>query len=80
MAEMLSIHSDHLKRRYIQRAVDVLREGGVIASGFDQKLDELRAISMDCQQFLDDLEQKEKEARQKYLPPQEDKLEVEYDW
>ena len=30
MAEMLSIHSDHLKRRHIQRAVDVLREGGVI--------------------------------------------------
>jgi len=30
--------------------------------------------------ILNQLEQKEKEARQKYLPPQEDKLEVEYDW
>jgi len=30
MAEMLSVHPDRLKGRHIQRAVEVLREGGVI--------------------------------------------------
>ena len=30
MAEVLSVHPDRLKRRHIQRAVDVLRSGGVI--------------------------------------------------
>jgi len=40
----------------------VLREGGVIAEGYDSELDELRGLSQDCQQFLDDLEIKEREA------------------
>jgi DNA mismatch repair protein MutS len=40
----------------------VLREGGVIAEGYDSELDELRNLSQDCQQFLDDLEIKEREA------------------
>ncbi|MFO1380664.1 MAG: DNA mismatch repair protein MutS [Chitinivorax sp.] len=38
----------------------VLREGGVIASGFCPELDELRAIQTDCGQFLADLEAREK--------------------
>lgn len=39
----------------------VLRDGGVIASGYDQELDELKAMSENAGQFLIDLEQREKE-------------------
>jgi DNA mismatch repair protein MutS len=38
----------------------VLREGGVIADGFDAELDELRAIQNNCGQFLLDLEARER--------------------
>ncbi len=38
----------------------LLREGGVIASGFDADLDELRAIAQNCDAFLLDLEAREK--------------------
>jgi DNA mismatch repair protein MutS len=38
----------------------VLREGGVIADGFDAELDELRAIQNNCGQFLLDLETRER--------------------
>jgi len=38
----------------------LLRDGGVIASGFDAELDELRAISHNCEAFLLDLEQRER--------------------
>lgn len=40
----------------------LIRDGGVIATGFNAELDELRAISKDAQQFLCDLEQQEKTA------------------
>ena len=40
----------------------VLREGGVIASGFDAELDELRALGNDATDFLDAFEQREREA------------------
>jgi DNA mismatch repair protein MutS len=39
----------------------VLREGGVIADGYHQELDELRRLSVDCGQFLLDLETRERE-------------------
>jgi len=39
----------------------VLREGGVIASGYNADLDELRGIQANCGQFLLDLEAREKE-------------------
>jgi DNA mismatch repair protein MutS len=39
-----------------------LRDGGVIATGFDAELDELRAIQTDCGAFLLQLEQQEREA------------------
>lgn len=39
----------------------VLRDGGVIADGYDEELDELRNLSQDAGQFLLDLEQREKE-------------------
>ena len=38
----------------------LLREGGVIADGFDRELDELRAIDRDCGTFLIDLETRER--------------------
>jgi DNA mismatch repair protein MutS len=38
----------------------LLREGGVIASGIDAELDELRAIGQNCDAFLLDLEQRER--------------------
>jgi DNA mismatch repair protein MutS len=38
----------------------VLREGGVIADGFDSELDELRGIQTNCGQFLLDLEARER--------------------
>jgi DNA mismatch repair protein MutS len=47
------------------RAIDaepavLVRDGGVIASGFDAELDELRAIQTNCDAFLLDLETREK--------------------
>ncbi len=38
----------------------MVRDGGVIASGFDAELDELRAIQTNCDGFLLDLETREK--------------------
>ena len=38
----------------------VLREGGVIADGYDTELDELRGIQTNCGQFLLDLEARER--------------------
>ena len=38
-----------------------IRDGGVIASGFDAELDELRTISADANRFLDDLEKTERQ-------------------
>jgi DNA mismatch repair protein MutS len=38
----------------------LLRDGGVIATGFDATLDELRAISQNCDAFLLDLETRER--------------------
>ena len=39
----------------------VLRDGGVIAEGYDQELDELRNLSKNADQFLVDLEVRERE-------------------
>ena len=38
-----------------------VKDGGVIAGGYDARLDELRAISADASQFLDDFERRERE-------------------
>jgi DNA mismatch repair protein MutS len=38
----------------------LLRDGGVIAPGFDAELDELRGIATNCDAFLVDLEQRER--------------------
>ncbi|NKB32014.1 MAG: DNA mismatch repair protein MutS [Pseudomonadales bacterium] len=50
----------------LQRAIEenppvVIREGGVIAEGYDEELDELRNLSSNAGQYLVDLEVREKE-------------------
>jgi len=56
-----SPHIEELLRRAIaEEPAVLLRDGGVIASGFDAELDELRGISQNCDAFLLDLEQRER--------------------
>jgi DNA mismatch repair protein MutS len=49
-----------LTRAILQEPAAIVREGGVIADGFDSDLDELRAIDRNCGQFLLDLEARER--------------------
>jgi len=66
---MQSMHNDigeHRRERDLLRLAIVdnppmlIREGGVIAEGFDNELDDLRAIATNADQFLLDLEAREK--------------------
>jgi DNA mismatch repair protein MutS len=62
----LSINDHHEEHSLLHRAINeapphYLREGGVIAAGFDAELDELRALGSNTEQFLIDLEQRERE-------------------
>ena len=50
-----------LQRAILPEPSSVLREGGVIAPGFDAELDELRAIQDNCGEFLLQLETRERE-------------------
>ena len=50
-----------LNRAIIENPPVVIRDGGVIAEGFDAELDELRNISTHAGQFLIDLETQERE-------------------
>jgi len=50
-----------LSRAIIDNPPVVIRDGGVIANGFDSELDELRTLSENAGQFLVDLEVREKE-------------------
>jgi DNA mismatch repair protein MutS len=52
---------DLLLRSLKAEPASVLREGGVIADGFDADLDELRAIQNNCGEFLLALEARERE-------------------
>ncbi len=52
---------DLLGRAVIENPPVVIRDGGVIAEGYDTELDELRNISTNAGQFLIDLETREKE-------------------
>ncbi len=49
-----------LARAIAEEPAALVRDGGVIASGFDAELDELRAIQTNCDAFLLDLETREK--------------------
>jgi DNA mismatch repair protein MutS len=51
---------DHLARALKPEPGVVLREGGVIADGFDAELDELRALQSDCGSFLIEMETRER--------------------
>jgi DNA mismatch repair protein MutS len=56
-----SPHIEELLRRAIaEEPAVLLRDGGVIATGFDPELDELRGISQNCDAFLLDLETRER--------------------
>ncbi|MET0091575.1 MAG: DNA mismatch repair protein MutS [Candidatus Thiodiazotropha sp.] len=50
-----------LQQAIIEQPPMLIRDGGVIAAGYDQELDELRALSQNADQFLLDLEQRERE-------------------
>ena len=49
-----------LRRAVAEEPAVLLRDGGVIATGFDEQLDELRAIQENCDAFLLDLETRER--------------------
>ncbi|WP_273487071.1 DNA mismatch repair protein MutS [Roseateles chitosanitabidus] len=49
-----------LVRSIAEEPAAMLREGGVIATGFDEQLDELRAIQTNCDDFLLQLEIRER--------------------
>jgi DNA mismatch repair protein MutS len=49
-----------LTRAIAEEPAVMLRDGGVIADGFDAALDELRAIAQNCDAFLLDLESRER--------------------
>lgn len=53
---------DRLNQAIVELPPVLLREGGVIAEGFDDELDELRQIRDHAGQFLIDLEVKERKA------------------
>ena len=56
-------HEEHalLHQAIAEAPPHYLREGGVIAKGFDAELDELRVLGSNTEQFLVDLEQRERE-------------------
>jgi DNA mismatch repair protein MutS len=61
-----AIGDHHQEHALLHRAIDeapphYLREGGVIAQGYDAELDELRMLGSNTEQFLVDLEQRERE-------------------
>ncbi len=53
--------ADLLGRAVLAEPSTVLREGGVIAKGYDAELDELRSIQDNCGEFLLALEKRERE-------------------
>lgn len=50
-----------LQQAIIEQPPVVIRDGGVLASGYDEELDDLRNLSQHADQFLLDLEQREKQ-------------------
>ncbi len=50
-----------LRRAIIDNPPVLMRDGGVIAEGYDAELDELRTLSRDAGEFLLDLERRERE-------------------
>ncbi|MBA1148970.1 DNA mismatch repair protein MutS [Ectothiorhodospiraceae bacterium WFHF3C12] len=61
-AEAHDPERDLLQRALVENPPVVIRDGGVLKDGFDAELDELRGLSRNADQFLVDLEQREREA------------------
>jgi len=65
--ELAAEYGDHastselLNRALVEEPPMLIRDGGVIAQGFDADLDELRQLSEDADRFLADLETRERE-------------------
>lgn len=60
----IDVHAEHyslLQSAIIDQPPVVIRDGGVLANGYDKELDELRHLSQHADQFLIDLEQREKQ-------------------
>ncbi len=65
LIDRLGEHADtarHLARAVLEQPPALLRDGGVIREGYDAELDELRTLSTNANQFLIDLEEREKAA------------------
>lgn len=65
LQEMLNLPpqlADLLQRAIAEEPSTMVRDGGVIATGFDSELDELRSLSSDNGEFLLQLENREREA------------------
>ena len=63
LREQISEHRrqhDLLRKAIVDDPPMLIRDGGVIASGYDDELDDLRAIAENADQFLLDLEAREK--------------------
>ncbi len=61
----LGVHTDSadlLQRAILPQPPVLLRDGGVIADGFDTELDRFRSLSRDADSFLAELELREREA------------------
>ncbi len=52
---------DLLRRALVEQPPVLIRDGGVLAPGYDPELDQLQALSTDAGQFLLDLESRERE-------------------
>ncbi|RDH89848.1 MAG: DNA mismatch repair protein MutS [endosymbiont of Seepiophila jonesi] len=52
---------DLLQRAIIEQPPMLIRDGGVLAEGYDEELDQLRNLSQNADQFLLDLEQRERQ-------------------
>jgi DNA mismatch repair protein MutS len=64
LAEQIDTHPevvDLLQQAIIENPPMLIRDGGVLAAGYDTELDELRALSSNADQFLLDLESRERE-------------------
>ncbi|MDP8984932.1 MAG: DNA mismatch repair protein MutS [Pseudomonadota bacterium] len=63
LAEVNEHHDEHavLARAIVETPPHFLRDGGVIASGYDAELDELRLLGSNTEQFLLQLEARERE-------------------
>ena len=64
LAQLTAIHPETLellKTAIIDEPPMLIRDGGVIKTGYDEELDELRGLSANADQFLLDLEKKEQQ-------------------